>query len=128
MEKEEVQGRAIGGKARIAKMTEAERKAHAMKMVESRRARAVMPKAAYRGVVYIGDIEFPCAVLEDGRRVISENGIHGNLGTSGGKVRQIRSEMEKTLRHQSRFSWHQKPLSLLFIRFSTGGTLSRLNT
>ncbi|HFC8542688.1 TPA: P63C domain-containing protein [Neisseria weaveri] len=92
---EEVKGRAIGGKARAANMTAEERKAAAMKMVEARKAKAALPKAAYKGTVYIGEIEIPCAVLEDGRRIISESGIHNNLGTTGGKVRKIRSEMEK---------------------------------
>lgn len=53
-------------------------------------------KAEYRGEVTIGDIIMPCAVLEDGTRVISENGIHSNLGTSGGRARQLREEMEKS--------------------------------
>ena len=51
--------------------------------------------AAYKGETKIGDIEISCAVLEDGTRVISEAAIHGNLGTSGGKIRQICSEMEE---------------------------------
>lgn len=52
-------------------------------------------RAEYRGEVVIGDSVIPCAVLEDGSRIISENGIHNNLGTSGGKVRQLREKMEK---------------------------------
>ncbi len=53
-------------------------------------------KAEYRGEVVIGDSVISCAVLEDGTRIISENGIHSNLGTSGGKVRQLRDEMERS--------------------------------
>lgn len=52
-------------------------------------------KAEYMGEVVIGDIVIPCAVLEDETRVISENGIHSNLGTSGGKARQLREDMER---------------------------------
>lgn len=53
-------------------------------------------KAEYRGEVVIGDSVIPCAVLEDGTRIISESGIYSNLGSgSGGKVRQLKSEMEK---------------------------------
>ena len=52
-------------------------------------------KAEYRGEIEIGDMTMSCAVLEDGTRIISENSIHNNLGTSGGKVRQLRSKMEE---------------------------------
>ena len=56
-----------------------------------------MPKAAYQGVLNIGDMSIPCAVLEDGRRVISEMGILSNLGTTGGKGRKIRKELEQQI-------------------------------
>jgi hypothetical protein len=52
-------------------------------------------KAEYRGEVVIGASVIPCAVLEDGTRIISENGIFSNLGTSGGSVRKLRDEMQK---------------------------------
>ncbi len=52
-------------------------------------------KAEYRGEVVIGDSVMPCAVLEDGTRIISESGIYSNLGSgSGGKVRQLKEKME----------------------------------
>lgn len=52
-------------------------------------------KAEYRGEVVVGDMIMPCAVLEDGTRIISENGIYSNLGTSGGGIRKLRDEMQK---------------------------------
>ena len=52
-------------------------------------------KAEYKGEIEIGDMSMSCAVLEDGTRVISENSIHSNLGTSGGKVRKLRAKMEE---------------------------------
>lgn len=88
-------GRVRSGKARAAKMTEAERHEASMKMLAAKRLRATMPKASYRGVITIGDIEIPCAVLEDGTRLISETGIQGNFGTTGGKARRIRQELAK---------------------------------
>lgn len=90
-------GRAKGGKALAEKMTPEQRKAKAMAMVEAKRLKKELPKAAYRGELKIGDIEIPCAVLENGTRLISELAIHNNLGTTGGKGRQIRAEMEKSL-------------------------------
>jgi hypothetical protein len=52
-------------------------------------------KAEYRGEVIIGDSVIPCAVLGDGTRVISESGIYSNLGSAGGKIRQLKEKMEK---------------------------------
>ncbi len=48
----------------------------------------------YKGELVIGDIEIPCAVLKDGTRVIAENGIHSNLGATGGKSYKLREKME----------------------------------
>ena len=68
-----VDGRVRSGKASAEKMTAEQRKERAMKGVEARKARADLPKAAYQGVLNIGDMSIPCAVLEDGRRVIFGN-------------------------------------------------------
>lgn len=96
MEPVKKSGKSKGGIALSEKMTPEEKKAKAMAMVEAKRARKNMEQASHRGEIKIGDIVIPCAVLEGGTRVISENAIHSNLGTSGGKVRKIRSDMEKT--------------------------------
>jgi len=52
-------------------------------------------KAEYKGEVVIGDSVIPCAVLEDGTRVISENGIYNNLGTTGGTIFKLKKKMEQ---------------------------------
>lgn len=83
-------GRGNSGKAAAAAMTAEERKARAMKGVEARKRKAGLPKAAYKGSLTLGDMHIPCAVLEDGRRIISENGINSTLGSSGGKSLKLR--------------------------------------
>lgn len=82
--------KANGGKATAQKMTPEERKARAMKGVEARKRKANMPKAMYRGSLTLGDMHIPCAVLENGDRVISENGVNSTLGSSGGKSLKLR--------------------------------------
>lgn len=51
--------------------------------------------AEYRGELEIGDMKMPCAVLEDGTRVISETGIIKNLGSVGGKNYKLRAKDDK---------------------------------
>jgi hypothetical protein len=49
-----------------------------MKGVEARRERALLPKATHGSSDHplkIGDVEIPCYVLEDGRRVLSLGGM-----------------------------------------------------
>jgi hypothetical protein len=53
-----------------------------------------MRKAQYRGDLTIGDITIPCAVLDDGTRVISESGLTSTLGTAGGKNYRLRDKVE----------------------------------
>lgn len=51
-----------------------------------------LPKATHRGTLKIMDISIPCAVLHDGRRVISETGLtHAMLGTRSGASKRIKS-------------------------------------
>lgn len=49
-----------------------------------------IPKATHRGILTIGDINIPCAVLNNGKRVLSETGINkALLGTrTGGSIRR----------------------------------------
>lgn len=89
--------RANSGYATNAKMTDEQKHERAMKGVEAKKAKANLPKVKYRGEIKIGDMSIACAVLEDGTRIISENAIHSNFGSSGGKIRKLRAEMEKTL-------------------------------
>ena len=48
------------------------------------------PKSAYEGVITIGDLEIPCAVLEDGTRVLSERGVTKSLGGKRGGSHWLR--------------------------------------
>lgn len=42
-----------------------------------------MPQATHKGVLHIGDLEIPCFVLDDGRRVISGRGMTAAIGMKG---------------------------------------------
>lgn len=48
--------------------------------------------ATHRGVLRIGAVEIPCAVLKDGRRVLSENGIANALGGRSGSAKRLKTE------------------------------------
>ncbi|MDO8369518.1 MAG: P63C domain-containing protein [Candidatus Nitrotoga sp.] len=89
----EIKGRAKGGKVKNALMTPEARKEQSKKMVIAKKEKALLPKSAYRGEIQIGDMTIPCCVLEDGRRLISENGITGILGTTGGKSYRLRDSV-----------------------------------
>lgn len=71
----EITGRAKGGKAKAAKMTPEQRKAEAMKMVEARERKAALPKAKYEGLLNIGNTELDVAVLDNGKRIITQTAI-----------------------------------------------------
>ena len=49
-------------------------------------------KANYMGDLEVGDIIIPCAVLEDGTRVLNESNIIKNFGSSGGKNYKLREK------------------------------------
>lgn len=48
--------------------------------------------ATHRGTLRIGSVEIPCAVLKDGRRVLSETGIANALGGRSGSAKRLRNE------------------------------------
>jgi hypothetical protein len=80
----EPEGRARGGHARARNLTPEERQQIARKAAESRWH---LPLATHVGEIQIGDSQpLPCAVLADGRRVLSERGVGKALGKGfGGK-------------------------------------------
>ena len=45
------------------------------------------PKAEHEGTLKIGDLEIPCAVLEDGTRVLSKRGVTKALGGKRGDAK-----------------------------------------
>ena len=55
--------------------------------------------ATHRGTLRIGPIEIPCAVLKDGRRVLSENGIANALGGRSGSAKRLKTEAAKDGAH-----------------------------
>jgi hypothetical protein len=67
-----------GGKARAAKLSKEELKNIAKAGAD---ARWGIPKATHEGVIQIGEnLQIPCAVLEDGRRVLTQSGFMKALG------------------------------------------------
>ncbi|AHJ13051.1 P63C domain-containing protein [Sulfurospirillum multivorans] len=51
-------------------------------------------KADYKGELTLGDIVIPCAVLEDGTRILNETNIIKNFGSTGGKNYKLRNKNE----------------------------------
>ncbi|MCK2097544.1 P63C domain-containing protein [Thauera aromatica] len=80
MNMNEPTGRAIGGKARMAKLTPEERKAVASKAAKAKAEASRLPQATHEGMISIGDVEIPCAVLPDGRRLLTQSGVMQALG------------------------------------------------
>lgn len=81
------EGRAKGGKARAEALSPEKRKEIARKAAEARwgtkEDSQVYPQVTHRGVIEIGDIELPCFILDDGRRVISGRGMTAAIGMKG---------------------------------------------
>lgn len=71
--------KAIGGRARAAALSPEQKTAIAKKAAEAR-WNSDLPKATHEGSMHIGDIEIACAVLEDGRRLITQSGFMRALG------------------------------------------------
>ena len=75
---------AQGGKARADSLPARDRQEIARNAAEARWEKAgklkAIPKATHEGILTIGDIEIPCAVLEDGRRVLTQSGVMVALG------------------------------------------------
>lgn len=76
-------GGAKGGSARAAKMTPEERSAAAQAAALARWGEDI-PKATYQGTLHFGELELPCYVLENGKRVLSQGGMITSLGMKPG--------------------------------------------
>ncbi|MAY86257.1 MAG: hypothetical protein CML02_05990 [Pseudooceanicola sp.] len=59
--------------------------------------------ATHRGRLRIGSVEIPCAVLKDGRRVLSGTGIANALGGRSGAAKRLKTEAEKDGAHMPVF-------------------------
>jgi hypothetical protein len=89
-------GRAIGGVASRAKLTPEQRSAAASKAAKAKIEQSKLPKATHFGTVKIGDIEIPCAVLENGTRVFSESGVtEAILGGRSGASKKLKKQAEE---------------------------------
>lgn len=82
----------IGGKARAEKLSSAERKSIACKASD---ARWGVFQATHTGDLRIGETVIPCAVLEDGTRVLTQEGFFKAIGRSGKPAAGRGSQVEK---------------------------------
>ena len=77
-------------------LTAEERKARAQKAIKARWLKEAETggtlKALYTGTLVIGDMSIPCAVLEDGTRVISETGIRNAFDSRGSFAVKIKQK------------------------------------
>ncbi len=77
-------GAAKGGRARAAKLSPEERRDIARQAAEARwateRKSPPLLRATHEGVLKIGAMEIPCAVLEGGQRVLTQSGFMRALG------------------------------------------------
>src|SRR5258707_10006355 len=79
-------GASKGGEARAKKLSPERRKEIARNAVEARWAKAgkaPIPRATHIGELRIGDLVIPCAVLEDGTRLLTQWGFYRAIGRSG---------------------------------------------
>jgi hypothetical protein len=82
-----------GGKARAESLTEGQRREIATKAAQARWAK---PKATHWGMLRIGEARIPCAVLNDGKRIVSENGItNAILGSRSGASKRLKKAAEQ---------------------------------
>ncbi len=87
----------LGGIARSESLSSEERKKIASQAATARWAEnEKLPKVEFPGVLAIGDVSIPCAVLSDGTRVLSENGIANAIlgGRSGASKRKKKAAEE----------------------------------
>ena len=86
-------GQSKGGKARAAALSPGERKAIA-RQAAAARWHGDVPRATHEGELRISDFTLQCAVLEDGRRVLSERGVLRALGIHYGGAQFKRGVLE----------------------------------
>lgn len=91
----ETSSKAKGGYARAQKLSPEERKAIAIKAANERWKEPAPPKATHRGKLKLGDTTIPCAVLDNGKRVLTEHGItNALLGSRSGASKRIKKAQE----------------------------------
>jgi hypothetical protein len=96
-------GASKGGKARAEKLSPQERQAIARSAAEKRwegKDRSGLSKATHVGLLHLAEMEIPCAVLNDGRRVLSQRAVYRTFGSDaapGGRGRGRKLEGEGKL-------------------------------
>ena len=89
-----------GGRARAQALSEDSRREIARQAARARwekeRVMGPMPKATHRGTLRIGEASIPCAVLDDGRRILSETGITNALGSRSGGSKRMKKRISET--------------------------------
>lgn len=91
-------GASKGGDARAQKLSPERRREIAQAAVEARWARAgkkPIPQATHAGELKIGDLSIPCAVLDDGTRLLTQWGFYRAIGRSGRPAAGWGSDVEK---------------------------------
>jgi hypothetical protein len=91
-------GAAKGGEVRAQKLSAERRSEIARAAVQSRWERAgkePIPRATHVGELKIGDASIPCAVLEDGTRMLTQWGFYRAIGRSGRPAGGWGSNVEK---------------------------------
>jgi len=73
-------GKAKGGAARAAKLTPERRKEIAQRAADAKRELALLPQTTHVGTLKLIDVEIPCAVLEDGTRVLTQSNFMSAMG------------------------------------------------
>ena len=80
----------LGGQKTAERGPEYYAEIQAMRKVRAGGRPKAPPEAAHEGTLKIGDLEIPCAVLEDGTRVLSERGVTKALGGKRGGSHWLR--------------------------------------
>lgn len=88
------QGQINGGHARAAALSPKRRKEIAAKAAGARWDPSV-PRATRQGEIELGGIRIPCAVLESGQRVLTQQGFYRAMGRSGSPAKGWGSQIEQ---------------------------------
>jgi len=86
-----------GGRARAKNLSPVDRKRIASEAAKARwEDISTLPTVEYAGALNLGTVSIPCAVLSDGRRVLSENGItNALLGSRSGASKRLKKASEE---------------------------------
>ncbi|MXS84175.1 P63C domain-containing protein [Nitrosomonas oligotropha] len=87
-------GKKAGGLARAKKLSSEERKRIAEKAAKTRWQNESLPIAQYAGELKFGDLIFPCAVLSDDTRVLTETDFMAGLGMYRSGALSVRREID----------------------------------